>query len=211
MVEESFILSKDEPFDLSKMFPGVDNHYVGLSWRPSTKGEDVDLDAVLVATGDNGQVIGGLHKESFLFYNSHGRDGTSPKAFEITEDDRDGGGQAEAGPSDIDDNEAIYIKGALVDPMMTKLYIYVVFFQANGRTLKDVLDVTLRICPLVDGVPDLPSAAVFNVADIGASEGGLMAVLTRNKISGWSVEGLGTQSGDLAQVMKVHGLAGASS
>lgn len=214
MSDVFFSLNKDVSFDLDKLSPGTENFYVGLSWTPSTEGDDVDLDAVLVATNDSGKVVSGLEYESFLYYSNHGREGLTPKAFWITPDDQDGTG-VEADNTvdeiayDYPDNEAIFIYGAKVNDAMKELHVYVTFHEAGMRTLKDVKDVTLTIAPLLDDdQPDLSSGKVakFTVSDIGASKGGHIAIISRNPMGGWDIKAVGEQSGELEQVMIVHGL-----
>ena len=198
-----FNLAKDEVFDLTKLSAGIKDIYVGLKWDPAVAGKDVDLDAILIATDSSGVVISGMHSDSFLFYHNNGRAGTSPVAFEITEDNLDG--------EDVDngfaDDESIFVYSDKIDPKITQLHIYVVFTDAAGRTLKDVSNVTVTIAPFVDGKPVLEDgSAVYSVSDIGASEGAYMAVIQRNEISGWDVKAVGEQSGNLRQVASIHGL-----
>lgn len=198
-----FNLAKDDVFDLKKLAAGIKDIYAGLKWDPSTEGEEVDLDAILIATDDSGKVIAGMHGESFLYYHNNGRDGTSPSAFEITEDNLDG--------EDIDngfaDDESMFIFSDKVHERITQLHVYVVFTDAKGRTLEDVKNVTLTIAPFVNGAPDLETGSVvYDVANIGASEGAYMAVLQRNEISGWDIKAVGEQSGNLAQVASIHGI-----
>jgi stress response protein SCP2 len=205
MSDQVFSLEKDEVFDLTKLDPGIKDLYVGLDWDPAVSGEDIDLDAVLIAVGVDGRVLTGKHAECFLFYGNHGRNGV-PGAFEVTEDNRDGSDDFNG---EIDDDEAIFIYGDKIDANMQELRIFVTFHDAGGRTLRDVSRVGLRIAPLVNGVPDFGDGkmATFDVRNVGASEGAHMASLIRNSVTGWDIKTVGEQSGNLGQVAAAHGLA----
>lgn len=198
-----FNLAKDDVFDLKKLAAGIKDIYAGLRWDPSKEGEEVDLDAVLIATDDTGKVIAGMHGESFLYYHNNGRDGASPSAFEITEDNLDGSDN----DNGFEDDESIFIFSDKVHEKITQLHVYVVFTDANGRNLTDVKNVMLTIAPFINGSADLDTGSVvYDVSDIGASEGAYMAVIQRNPISGWDIKAVGEQSGNLSQVASMHGL-----
>ena len=198
-----FNLAKDQIFSLTKLSPGIKDYYVGLDWDPAKAGNSIDLDAVLIAVGKDGKVIPGKAAESFLFYGNNGRNGSSPAAFSITEDNRDGSDDFN---NTIDDDEAIFVRGDLVEEEMSELRIFVSFHDANGLTLEDVSKVSLRIAPLNGDTPDFNNQAVFDVRECGAGEGAHMATLVRNEVSGWDIITVGQQSGSLANIASVHGI-----
>ncbi len=204
MSDTVFSLAKDELFDLTKLDPGIKDFYIGLDWDPSVSGEDIDLDAVLIAVGSDGMALANKHSECFLFYGNHGRNGT-PAAFQVTEDNRDGSDDFN---NDIDDDEAIFCYSDKIDPDIQELRVFVTFHDAGGRTLNDVSRVGLRIAPLVNNVPDFGNGktATFDVRDVGASEGAHMASIVRNNVAGWDIKPVGEQSGNLSQVASIHGI-----
>jgi len=202
-----FNLVKNEPFDLSKLEPGMQNIYIGLDWIG-----DVDLDAVLIATDANGNVVKTENtREAFLFFNNHGRmDGdvkTLPIAFEITEDVTTGGGD------DDGDEESIFVYGAEVADYMKELHILVVLHGDASKpnaTLEDAKAISVSVSPLVDGTraphPDTSKHAVFNILDVGTGLGSLVAKLVRNTSGGWDVVGINEQCGDINQLVVAYGL-----
>ena len=200
-----FNLTKDEVFDLSKLSPGASDFYIGLDWDPSSAGVKVDLDAVLMAVDANGNCPPNDLLECFLYFKNHGRNGTKPDAYYITEDNEDG---VDNPDSDIPDDEAIYVTGDKVLDSIQELRVYVVLHNPNGRTLTDVGRIGLRITPLINGVADFEggSTVKFDVHNIGASAGAYMACLLRNKDGGWDVKSVGEQSGDLVQIVRSYNL-----
>ena len=201
MSDQVFSLAKDEVFSLAKLEPGIKDIYIGLDWDPAESGADIDLDAVLIAVGDNGKVIDGKHGECFLFYGNTGRDNTPPSPFMITEDNRDG-----TDTGDLDDDEAIFIYSDKITDDMIEIHIFVTYHDAKGRTLTDVSRIGMRAAPLVDGGPDVSNQATYDVRDCGGGEGAHMCSLIRNPAGGWDIKAVGEQAGNLAQIAEVHGL-----
>jgi stress response protein SCP2 len=211
MTDMIFDLAKDEAFDLDKIDPGAKNWYIGLDWDPSTEGDDVDLDAVLIAVDASGKPITGLHHECICFYKNHGRgDGSAqgkfPTAFEISEDNTDGSDDFN---SDIDDDEALFVFGDKIQEVfgdqVKELRIFVTFHDAGNRTLKDVSRIGLRIGALKDFKP-MGNIVQFDVRDAGAAKGAYMARLESRPGNRWDLVAVGEQSGDLSQIFSSHGI-----
>jgi len=201
-MNQTFSLEKSQVFSLEKLEPGIKDIYVGLDWDPAESGADIDLDAVLIAVGDDGKVLKGKEAECFLFYNNTGRDDTPPSPFMITEDNRDG-----VETSDLyDDDEAIFVYSDKVEDDMKELHVFVTYHDANGRTLSDVSRIGLRVAPLVDGKPDTSKQATYDVRDCGGGEGAHMCSLIRNPAGGWDIKAIGEQTGNLSQVAATHGI-----
>lgn len=218
MSDQIFNLAKDQVFDLSKEMPGVKDWYIGVDWDPTKADDEVDLDLVLIAVGSDGKARTGKHALDFLFYGNHGRFGdlmvdgdVSQPHYEnmpyyITPDDRDGSGEADTG---IEDDEAIFLRESMipVEDDISELRIFVTYHEpAAGQTLKDVSRIGFRVAPLVNGEPDFSKQAVFNVNEIGETDGALVAKLVRNPVSGWDVAGVGEMLGGLGQVAAAHGI-----
>ena len=113
-----FNLRKGAVFNLAKIKPGITDFHIGLNWDPAATGVDIDLDAVLVAVGEDGKVVPGQESESFLFYQNNGRDSSPPKAFQITEDNRSG-----VDSEDGADDEAISIYTGLIHSSVKRVKI----------------------------------------------------------------------------------------
>jgi len=198
---QTFSLEKAQVFSLEKLEPGMKDIYVGLDWDPAESGADIDLDAVLLAVGDDGKVLPGKEGECFLFYGNTGRSNNPPSPFEITEDNRDG-----ADVGELDDDEAIFVYSDKVDTDMKELRIFVTYHEAEGRTLSDVSRIGLRVAPLVDGKPDASKQVTYDVRDAGGGEGAHMCTLSRNPAGGWDIKAVGEQTGNLTQVATTHGI-----
>lgn len=199
---QQFSLAKAEVFSLEKLQPGIKDIYIGLDWDPAEEGADVDLDAVLIGTNADGKIVAGKEGECFLFYNNHGRDGTSPSGYSITEDNRDG-----VDVEGATDDEAIFIKSENVDADIVQMHVYVTYHEANGKTLKDVSRIGLRIAELVNDGPSEGAVATYDVRDAGEGEGALMCTLARNTAGGWDVVAKGESKGNLNDVALSHGIA----
>jgi len=200
MSDQVFSLAKDEVFSLAKLEPGIKDIYIGLDWDPAESGADIDLDAVLIAVGDNGKVIDGKHAECFLFYGNTGRDNNPPGPFEITEDNRDG-----VDTGDLDD-ESIFIYSDKITEDMKEIHVFVTYHEADGRTLADVSRIGMRAAPLANGEPDVSKQDTYDVRDAGGGEGAHMCSLVRNPAGGWDIKAVGEQAGNLSQIADIHGL-----
>lgn len=198
----TFQLSKGTVFSLAKLKAGVDSFYIGLNWDPATDGADIDLDAVLVAVGDDGKVAKGKETESFLFYDNNGRGNNPPTAYNLSEDNRTGKDNGD------DDDESINIFTDLLTPDVSKIKIFITFHESGGLSLSDVNDVSLLVCPLVDGEPDRSSehSALFTVEDIKDSLGAHMADIVPNPAGGWDLVAIGKGCGNLREVAEAHGI-----
>ncbi len=196
-----FSLEKDVVFSLDKVSESKD-WYVGLSWTPAIN-EEIDLDAVLIAVGEDGKVFRANTVNSVLFYNNHGRGGANPQPFEITEDNRDG----EEIDNGFPDDEAILIYGDKVASILgdgaKELRCFVTFHEAEGRSLTDVSEIKLTVAPLVNGRPDLTKSVVYDVHDI-AGEGALMAKFGNLGNGKLDLTPIGEQCGNLAQIFQSH-------
>jgi len=199
--KKKFSLKKKQSFSLKKLIPGIKDFYIGLDWDPAIAGKDIDLDAVLIATDVNNKVLDSVDIEGFLYYLNHGRDGNSPSAFTITEDNRDG-----VDVGNLDDDEAIYVEDSKVDLKYKNLHVFVTFHEANGRSLSDVARIGLRIAPLINGKPDFNNQVVYDVREVGNSEGAHMCTLSRNPSNGWNIMAIGEPVGNLGEIAAQYGI-----
>lgn len=136
----SVSLSKGGNVSLTKEAPNLTAIVVGLGWDArTTTGDDFDLDASAIATGDSKKVLSDQH---FVFFNNL----RSPEgSIEHTGDNLTGDGEG--------DDETINVDLANTPPAITNIYFPVSIYDADtrGQSFGQVQNAYIRVVDRSNG------------------------------------------------------------